>query len=270
MSVTRLITLERVLWMLAILFALGVVGNFFRLKLARHYRFFLAYLIFDCARSLLLWSFNLQSDSYRNLWRSTEPVIWVLYVLAVLELCSLIFKDYQGIHALGRWIVYGSLALSVLLSTITVLPTWLRSLEDPFSVHRFLMVERGIDFAVVLLLLLLLGFLVLFPVQLSRNVIVHSVLYAVFFTTNSIGILVVNLIDYRLSLPVSTCLEAVSVLCIVGWLVFISREGEQKIMAIRHPVPVDEDRLIGQLTEINATLMRASGRATPEAFGGRR
>jgi hypothetical protein len=191
-------------------------------------------------------------------------------MLVVLELCSLIFSDYQGIQALGRWIVYGSLALSVLLSTITVLPTWVRSTEERFSMQRFLMVERGIDFAIVLLLLLLLAFLVLFPIQLRKNVIVHSVLFAVFFTTHSMGILIVNLTGYQLGISVSTCLMGVSLSCIIGWLVLMSRAGEQKIMAIRHPVPVDENRLVAQLAEINATLMRARKHTNPEASEVRR
>ena len=204
------------------------------------------------------------------MWRATEPIVWVFYVLVVLELCSLILKDYRGIHALGRWIVYGSLALSVLLSIVTVLPTWKRSAEGAFSIQRYLMVERGVDFAVVVLLLLLLVFLVLFPVQLSRNVIVHSVLYAVFFTTNSMGILIVNLTAVRFSVQVNTCLMGIGVLCLIGWLTLITRDGEQKIMAIRHPVPVDEDRLVSQLKEINATLMRAGKQTTPESSGVRR
>jgi hypothetical protein len=84
------------------------------------------------------------------------------------------------------------------------------------------------------------------------------------------GILIVNLTGYRLSITVSTCLMGVSILCMIGWLVLITRDGEQKIMAIRRPVPVEEDRLIAQLTEINATLMRASKRVSPEAFGAQR
>ncbi len=50
----------------------------------------------------------------------------------------------------------------------------------------------------------------------------------------------------------------------------MSRAGEEKIMAIRHPVPVDESRLVAQLAEINATLMRAGKQTSPEASGMRR
>jgi hypothetical protein len=256
---------QRSLWFIGTLSLLLLVGHLFRLKLAPKYRFFLAYLIFDSIRSVVMWFYSPGSVAYRSLWQATEPVIWLLYVLVVLELCSLAFKDYLGIQALGRWIVYGSLLLSVLLSIVTVLPTWMHSTEGTFSMQRYLMVERGIDFAIVLLLMLLLVFLVLFPIQLRKNVIVHSVLFAIFFTTSSMGILIVNLTSYRLGVSVSTVLMGVTDLCLIGWLVLMSREGEQKIMAIRHPVPVDENRLVAQLAEINATLMRARKQTSPEA-----
>jgi hypothetical protein len=263
-------SIERTLWLIGILLPLVLFGRLFRLKLTHNYRLFLAYLLFDTIRSLVLWFHSPGSDFFRNLWLSTEPVIWLFYVLVVLELCSLVFKDYRGIHALGRWIIYGSSAISVLVSIITVLPTWRKSTEAVVSFQRYLMIERGVDFAIVLLLLLLLAFLVLFPVQLSRNVIVHSILYAIFFMSNSMGILIVNLTGYRLSIAVSTSLMGVSDLCLIGWLLLMTREGEQKIMAIRHPVPVDESRLVAQLAEINATLMRAKKQTSPETTGIRR
>ena len=44
-----------------------------------------------------------------------------------------------------------------------------------------LMVERGIDFCLVLLLLIVLASLVIFPVRLSKNMAIHSVLYSIYF-----------------------------------------------------------------------------------------
>ena len=270
MPASGLLLIERSLWLVGNLLALMIFGRFLRLKIARNYRLFLAYLLFDPARSLVFWSYSQDSSVFRNSWLATEPVVWIFYVLVVLELCSLVLKDYRGIQALGRWIVYGSSTISVLVSIITVLPTWRQSSEAVLSVQRYLMIERGIDFAIVLLLLLLLAFLVLFPIQLSRNVIIHSILYAIFFTSNSMGILIVNLTGYHLGMAVSTCLMGVADLCLVGWLILMNQEGEQKKIAIRHPVPVDESRLVSQLGEINATLMRARKQTNPEASGVRR
>jgi hypothetical protein len=191
-------------------------------------------------------------------------VIWVLYVLVVLELCSLTLKEYRGIQVLGRWTLYGSLIVSVFLSTITVLPTWIRSREPAISLQRFLMVERGIDSALVLLLLLLLAFLVFFPIQLTKNVTTHAVLYFIFFLSSSMGILIVNLAGRQISYVMSTCLMGATDLCLIAWLLLIRREGEQKMIVIRHQMPsVDEARLIEQLESINATLLRASKKASP-------
>ena len=271
MTAQSLLLIERALWLAGIFCSLALVARFFQLKLTGSYHFFLAYLLFDSIRSIAGWFFSPGSTFYKNLWTFTEPVIWVLYVLVVLELSSLTFKEYRGIQALGRWTVYGSLIVSVFLSTITVLPTWIHSGEPAISLQRFLMVERGIDSALVLLLLLLLAFLVVFPIQLSKNVMTHAVLYSVFFLSNSLGILIVNLAGRQLSNVMSTCLMGATDLCLIAWLTLIRREGEQKMIVIRNQMPaVDESRLIEHLESINATLLRASKKASPVASSVRR
>jgi hypothetical protein len=259
MFALSLALVERSLWLSNIVLNGVLAARFFQLGLARTYRFFVAYLLFNVIRGVLSWSFSLDSVAYRNIWRVTQSFIWILYVLVVLELCSLVFKEYRGIQKLGRWAIYGSLALSVCLSTITLVPTWLHSKDPAFSLQRFLMVERGIDFGMVLLLLLILGFLILFPIQLSRNVIIHSVLYSVFFMSGSMVALLVNVVGYTISHTVSACWMAVSLACLIAWITLITRAGEVKMMAIRKPlVTASEDRLIEQLANINATLLRAS------------
>jgi len=253
--------IERSLWLLFIVLSLGLAARLLALKLAQNYRFFLTYLFFDSSRAVVMWFFRLGSVTYRDLWLVTEPVIWALYVLVVLELCTVALKGYRGIQALGRWTIFGSLVFSVFLSLMTVAPTWGRSRESASKLSRYLMVERGIDFALVLLVLVLLAFLTLFPIQLSKNVIIHCVLYSIFFISNTIGILIANLTGYQLNSTVSDSLMGVADLCLIGWLILMSREGEEKIMAFRPPIPaVDESRLIEQLANINATLLRASKR----------
>jgi hypothetical protein len=250
---------ERSLWLFNLILSGVLAARLLQLKLARTYRFFVAYLLFSVIRGLLSWSFSLESIAYRNIWRATQPIIWLLYVLVVLELCSLVFKEYRGIQALGRWAIYGSLAVSVCLSTITLVPAWLHSQDPAFSLQRYLMVERGIDFGMVLLLLLILGFLILFPIQLSRNVIVHSVLYTVFFMSGSMATLLVNVTGNGISIAVSCGLMGISLGCLIAWMALITRKGEVTMMAIRKPlVTASEDRLIEQLANINATLLRAS------------
>jgi hypothetical protein len=263
MAAPTLPLIERSLWFLGVVCSGLLCIRLFFHKLAARYRFFITFLLASTVRSVVMWNLNIYSSSYRVVWKATEPVLWVLYTFVVLELCSLIFKEYRGIQALGRWTVYGSLGASVFLSTVILAPTWRNSKEPILSTERFLMVERGIDSALVFLLLLLLVFLVLLPIPLSRNVVIHSVLYAIFFVTSSLGILIVNLTGFaETARVVSTCVQGIFLLCLIGWLTLLSREGETKLSEFRKPLPAAyEQRLIEQLSHINATLLRASAKS---------
>ncbi len=259
MSAPSLPQIERSLWFCSIVLSGVLATRFFQLKLSSTYRFFLSYLLFNTLRFLVAWPFSMESAAYRYIYAITEPVVWILYVLVVLELCSLVFKEYRGIQALGRWSVYGSLAVSVSISTIILVPTWLRSNEPIFSLQRYFMVERAIDFALVLLLLLLLVFLAIFPIQLNKNVIVHSILYSVFFMSHSMGLFLLNLTGYRLSIAVSASFMGVSFLCLLAWVALLSREGEAKMLVTGQQFPpATEEHLIAQLAHINEALLRAT------------
>jgi len=271
MTTLSLALIERSLWLLNVILCVVLSGRLFYLRVARTYRFFLSYLLFSTARSLAMWPLNAESAAYKNLWKLTEPILWILYVLVVLELCSLAFKEYRGIQALGRWTVYGSLTASLLFSAIALLPTWLSSRDPAFSTQRFLMVERGIDFCLVLLLLIVLASLVLFPIQLSKNVMIHCVLYSAFFLSGSMATLVANLTGERFFMIASSCLMAVSISCLVAWIRLLSRDGERKMVVIRaHMQPAEEERLVSQLATINATLLRASKKANTPIFSAER
>jgi|SRR5579859_2111403 len=263
MVVPSLDLIQRSLWVLNLFLSTILVLRLVRLHLASTYKFFLSLLIFNASRSLVMWPFGWNSPAYENIWKTTEPVIWILYVLVVLELCSLAFKEYRGIQALGRWMVYGSLVLSLVFSIIILVPTWRSSKEPPFSVQRFLMVERGIDFCLVLLLLAVLASLVIFPVRLSKNMAIHSVLYSIYFMSLSTGIFVANVGAKRLFWIMSCSLMGVMSVCLIAWVALLTRQGEEIIMVMRGPLPVAEDQLVEHLASINATLMRASEKAHP-------
>jgi hypothetical protein len=262
MSVPSLPLIERSLWFLGLILSAILAIRLFSLKLARTYKFFLCYLLFNTGRSLVMWPLSWTSEVYNTLWSWTEPVVWLLYVLVVLELCALAFKEYRGIQALGRWTIYGSLAVALFFSTLSLVPTWIGSKSPAFSTQRFLMVERGIDFCLVLLLLIVLASLVLFPIRLTKNVTLHAILYSAYFTSNSIGIFIANVTGPQLFVIVSCCLMGVQAVCLTLWVVLLSRAGETKTIVIR-PVAADEERLVEQLASINATLLRASGKANP-------
>ncbi|HEX8985327.1 MAG TPA: hypothetical protein VF767_07845, partial [Bryobacteraceae bacterium] len=105
-------SIERYLWYATIAGQAILYFRLWRTGLRDTYKFFSIYVLFCLIRSLLLESISLifpvsraESNLYAQLWMVTEPVLWILYVLVVLELYSLVFQQYKGIASLGRWVV---------------------------------------------------------------------------------------------------------------------------------------------------------------------
>jgi hypothetical protein len=229
----------------------------YQLNLNRVYRFFFAYLVFATIRSLILLPFNLRSGAYGLIYLATLPILWIFYVLIVLELYSLVLQNYSGIYSLGRWILYGALFFSVVVSILTLIPSWGK---EPYRLLFWCTtVERGVVFSLVIFLLLILIFLSRYPVALNRNTIVHCIVYTVFFLGTSMTILVRNVVGHEVMRELNGVLLVISAACYVVWIFFLTRAGESRITMLRHNWSPDaEERLIAQLNTINTTLLRAA------------
>src|SRR5882762_3930042 len=114
--------LTKSLWMLNVGGSALVVWRLYSAGLHRTYRFFFASMILTLARSVALLPFTPRSESYYRIWSTTQPLLWLFYVLVVAELYSLVLKKYQGIYSLGRWFFFTAVAISVILSALTVFP----------------------------------------------------------------------------------------------------------------------------------------------------
>lgn len=110
MVAAALLTIERWIWFASCVLSAVLAARLFLIKLSLTYRFFLASLAFTVVRMVVMWPLDIKSPAYWTFWMSTEPVTWLFSTLVVLELCSLIFKDYRGIQLLSRRTVYVSLA----------------------------------------------------------------------------------------------------------------------------------------------------------------
>lgn len=250
---------------LTVLWGLSIVANgmaawrLYQLDLHRVYRFFFAYLAFTAVRSLTLFVLpsGPTSETYAIVYLLTAPVIWLFYVTVVLELYSLVLRNYTGIHSLGRWTLYAALIFSVTVSVLALIPS--AGTESSHLLFWCTTVERGVVFSLVIFLLLILAFLSIYPVALCRNILVHCVVYSAFFLSISMMILIRNVVGYEVMHLLNTVVLVMNLACYGAWIFFLTREGEQRITMLRHNwMPSDEQRLIEQLNHINVTLMRAA------------
>ena len=233
----------------------------YRTGLYRRYPVFFAFFLFRIPNSIWPLFLEVSSPLYQKVWVLTELIEFGFYVLMVLELYKLVLEKYKGLYSLGRWALYLSLAISVSISAISLLPRIKPSLPQPSRIMFYVLAtERGIQTGLAIFIILILCFLGLFPVKLSRNVRVHALVFSIFFLSSTFMLLMRSLFGLRLADELNTVLMGVTAASVVAWLTLLRAAGEDS-----HPVPVPygqehESRLLAHLDSLNAALLRASNR----------
>jgi hypothetical protein len=233
----------------------------YRTRLYRRYPIFFAFFVFRILNSIWPLFLALSSDLYQKLWVLTEPVEFGFYVLIVVELYKLILEKYKGLYTLGRWALCGSLAISVAISGISLLPRINPSMPQRSKIMFYVLAtERGVETGLALFIVLMLCFLSFFPVKLSRNVRMQALVFSIFFLSNTFVVLIHSLFGHRMEDEVNTILMGVSAGSIVAWLTLLSVAGEEVPHTPALYSQEHESRLLTHLDSLNAALLRASNR----------
>ena len=220
------------------------------------YRFFFAYMVFRVP--CMSWGLFLKTsdDNYYWLFTRSEPVIMLFYVLIVLELYRLVLERYKGLYTLGRWAMGAAMAIAVAVSVMSLRVATAQAQKMYWFVFEA-RAEARLDLALVLFILLILLFLSRYPIRLNRNVVVHTIVYSVFFFANSLG-LVLWLFKIDLKTRVNTSLMGIASACAVAWWIGLTQKGEEVQVHLPSLGPGAEQRVMQQLEALNATLLRAS------------
>lgn len=223
------------------------------------YRYFAVYLGAMAVRGVLTLIIPERTTLYGWVYILSAPVIWLCYILVVVELYSLILAGYKGIHTFGRYTLVAALGLSALLAGST-LGFDLSSRSEQFPVLLAVLAgERWVTSSLLILLLLITVFLLWFPVPLKRNVVVYSLLYFVYFLSKAMALFFRNTMGPDTVHLVNLAVMSTASVCLVAWLLFLNRAGE--LERVKHRIHWDSDsekRLLHQLDSINASLMRSA------------
>jgi hypothetical protein len=240
--------------------AYGLTGvKLFTSKLHRRYRLFFAYLLFAVPYMVLMAFVDSASQMYGWIFLVCEPVLTVFSVLIVLELFRLVFEDYKGLYTLGRWAMLIALLIAAAISVVGIIPLLSHFRPQPsFWITKELRLEAYVDVALVIFILLIHWFLSRYPIRLSRNVLVYTGVYSVFFLSNAVGLLLWLFLGFQVGVSVNACLIGVSSACAVAWWLGLSAKGEE--VKLHAPVlrPGSEEKLLMQLDALNATLAKIS------------
>ena len=162
---------EQIVWIGNLFLVLVLIVKLVSGRLHRIYFWFFLMLCFQALQSLGMLPLKQESDLYAWAYFLTQSALWVLYMLAVLELYSLALRKHQGITSMSRWFMLGALLVSVFVSALT-LPADLSRPAEKFPILVYFSVfERAVTFSLVLLLLLITGFLLWTPISIRRNIV---------------------------------------------------------------------------------------------------
>jgi hypothetical protein len=182
---------------------------------------------------------------------------WPFYIFVVLELYKLVLERYKGLYTLGRWAMYVAILISITISVAGLV------LSPPANQImgrlKFInLVERGVDTGLVIFILLILLFLSQYHARLSRNVVVHAILYSIYFLSSTLLFLLRGLFGVRSVDVLNVYLAGISATCVFAWFFLLTRKGEEfKPVATSGVGPDHEERLMHQLDSLNKTLMNA-------------
>jgi len=233
----------------------------YRDGLYRRYRMFFLLFLFNIPEAAWTLLIDVHTQLYEKIWMVTEPILWVLYVVVVFELYRLVLANHKGLYSLGRWIMYGAIAVAVLISILSLLPHFKPTTpQHSRMLGYFFATKRGVDSSLVIFILLILLFLSRYPVRLSRNVLVHTALYSFYFLSETVSTLLVSVFGLKVYTNVDLVRSGISSLCCFAWFFLLTRKGEE----VETNVPLFgaeyERRALMQLEALNATLLRVSGR----------
>ncbi|HEV3199105.1 MAG TPA: hypothetical protein VGZ73_14430 [Bryobacteraceae bacterium] len=257
-------TLVLVLEWVSLLGSLLIAVKLYSSGLHRRYRVFFAYFLFRVPTSAYPLLVDVKSPVYFYSWVFTEPFVWMFYVWVVLELCRLVLERHRGLYTLGKWAMYLGMAISVTLSVVSILakfqaapPQRSRSLHTSV-IGYFYAADRGVTFCMAIFLLLMMLLLSRYPVRLSRNVVLHTTLYTIFFLSNTLGMILSSVFGQHLFTTIDAGLMGVSALSILAWLIFLNPNGEDVRVNIPHFAPEHEKRILYHLDALNSTLLKVS------------
>jgi hypothetical protein len=248
---------ERALFYLNFIAELTLLGRLIQCRLYRIYGSLFLYWLVQALPSLALLSVGRQTRMYLYIYWGAQTVNIFMALYVVQDLFHIALAEHPAIASVGRRAVLVAMALAAFVALagvaldVTILPG-----HYP-AIQRFATFERSMNFVVLVFLLLISILLLWFPIKVRRNIVVYIFGFVLFAASRSFGLLLANLLPQAATLTVSTMLLALTLLCLLIWIIGIRPEGERATATPGYRRdPEAMQRLGRQLDTINATLAR--------------
>ena len=230
-----------------------LLGKVCAAGLFRRYRAFTWLLAIDFAQALVSFTLDPNTNAYATYYFVSQPILWVMYYLVVLELFRLVLEDYPAIAGAGRLLLRYGLPAAIV---VALLATFLleRGGESGPLLRAYISIEQAVDIGLFLLLLLIEFLLLYYPLRLNRNARMYCLVYPVYFGVKVATFMQLSNFEEGNVKVGDIALLASNCFCLLVWVFTLGRSGEVAPERAARWKPGESERLRDQLASINELL----------------
>ena len=246
---------------------LGIVLVFrlLSLRLHRVYRVFCAYLLFVLLSSSIIFAqASAKAFDYRITYLAIALGSWILTLSMVYALLEAILARLPGILRFSRQLLLAVFVVAGFFGAISAkaevgsTQAFQRVWSLRLAVILVSPIERIVTTISLVALLAILAYILWFPVQLPRNLVFFSIGFVFNFVCETALLFIRGILPPSAAGFIDPTNLFVLSACFAYFCLVITRAGESIPMRVgRLSPPVDQERLIHQLEELNIILMKS-------------
>lgn len=224
--------IEQAMWYINMAAAAVLFARLYAQGLVRAYPFLFGYLFADTLEQIVMLAFAGDRHIYAEIYFVGQTMKVGLAIFVILELYELALAQQPALARFGRRMLGYLFLIAVAFALVNLLLEFDRG--DPERgalLVDFLRMERSVDLVTFVVLILVAGFLLWFPVRARRNVAVWLGGFLLYSFSRWAGLLLNNRFR-QLNHELNVAMLAVSLGCLIGWSLMLTREGEKEIVVI--------------------------------------
>ena len=245
--------LKNTIWVLTVPVYLLVAWAFYRRNLWRQYFFFWLCLLAEAATvtATLLATGNRKAVFF--IYAISQPVLWILYILMVIEVFQKVFAKFPGIARFAQRVVLASMVLAFIFALTSIGGDLSGGWSGRGMVFRYSVILRTITSALSVYIILLAAFLLWMPVPLPANTIRHSFLFFFYFFVATAVYYILNTSAPGFVDIANLVISGLTLATLGGWYFLVQPEGET-VPAISAAPRASASDMLSRLEALNRTL----------------
>jgi hypothetical protein len=238
------LALQRGLWVACLVAQVLLIGAIFQRRIAKQYRFFLAYLIVEFGAGVVLLQIPIPTLAYAQAFRFYEGAIVVLRAGAVAELFERVCEHFPVIARIRFVLASGLVALTALVSIAAVRPRGgLWQYPQTFAIYVGQFENTVLTTSLLLMWWFLTRFMSLTP-TVRGNVALHWKILMIYFGISGFVGLITTVWGTSVSSSLNIPMLAGDLVCFLAWIRGFSRLGEVAPPSILSPEEAAVRRLL--------------------------